>query len=163
MMLIEQVAKNLGCPCPETIDSLDKEVKENEGKAIKRKLSQAAIPAVLVAAYTLSRTDEGCIRMVKPDPNADWLQIFYDGKEEDAVEKVAKYACVTPGEANALMEKVSEQTVKILKSIGEKEAACVNIKAYMNEQRDDILSRLPSELEITHLLALDPLIENDKV
>ena len=107
--LVETIQKNLGLPA---FRKIDPNIQETKGKSLRSsqdKLAQAAIPAVLAALYKFTRTDEGCQAIISDNDNPDWLGTFFEEKEKSAVDKVARYAGVTPEEAESVMENIADE------------------------------------------------------
>jgi hypothetical protein len=150
--IIEEIQKNLAYPPLQKVDPNVQEVKEKHQQSTTEKLSQAAIPAVLTAIYRFTRTDEGCEKIIKGANDEDWLCIIYKGKDEEAVEKVADYAGVKPGEANTYMENIADEAVKIIRTAAGTNPTPEKIKSYMNTQRHHILVYLPAALKFGDLL-----------
>lgn len=150
--IIEAIRKNLEYPSLQKVDPNIQETKEKYQQVITEKLAQAAIPAVLTAFYRLLRTENGCKKLISADPAEDWLDILYKEKEEEAVEKVARYAAVTKNQAEGYMENIADEAAKLIKESAGSPASPEKIKTYMNGQRHHILVYLPAALNMGDLL-----------
>ena len=150
--IIETIQKNLGLPALQKIDPNIQETKEKSLRSSQDKLAQAAIPAVLAALYKFTRTDEGCSAIMANEGNADWLGTFFEGKEKSAVDKVARYADVTAGIAENLMENIADESVNTVKSsVGSKQTV-ESIRTFMDYQRHNILVHLPAAMQMGDVL-----------
>lgn len=147
--LVETIQKNLGLPPLQKIDPNIQEAKEKSIRQPKEKLSQAAIPAVLTALYTFTRTDKGCKSILANAGNGDSLGLIFQGKEAAGVDKVARYAGVESKEAESAMENIADEAIKIVRETGDSEE---KIKTYMNGQRHNILVHLPAAMQLGDLL-----------
>ncbi len=150
--IVEEIQKNLAYPPLQKVDANIQEIKDNYEQTSLEKLAQAAIPAVLTAIYKLTRTPEGCEKIINCSKDEEWLPMIYQGKDEEAVEKVADYAGVKPGEANTYMEKIAREAIKIVKTAAGAHPTPEKIKNYMNTQRHHVLVYLPAALKMGDLL-----------
>ena len=150
--LVETIQKNLGYPSLQKIDPNIQETKEKIPRHTQEKLSQAAIPAVLTAFYKFTRTDEGCNAIIAEQAHGDWLGFIFEGKEEVAVDKVARYAGVIAGEAESAMENIADEAVNTLKKSAGTNPTAESVKTFMNDQRHNILVYLPAALQMGDLL-----------
>lgn len=150
--LVETIQKNLGYPSLQKIDPNIQETKEKILGNSQGKLAQAAIPAVLTALYKFTRTDEGCNSILSDTGNADWLDTIFEKNETAAVDKVARYAGINPGEAESAMENIADEAVITIKKSAGTNPTAGNIKAFMNDQRHNILVYLPAAMQMGDLL-----------
>ncbi len=150
--IIETIQRNLGLPALEKIDPNIQETKEKFLRSSQEKLAQAAIPAVLTALYKFTRTDEGCKTIISNNDHTDWLGTFFEGNEKSAVEKVAQYAGVTSGEAEAVMENIADESVRVLKNSLKTKSPVESIRPFMDDQRHHILVYLPAAMKMGDIL-----------
>ncbi len=150
--IVEEIQKNLAYPPLHKVDANIQEIKEKYEQSSQEKLAQAAIPAVLTAMYKLTRTVEGSEKLINFSKDDEWMPLIYQGKDEEAVEKVADYAGVKPGQSNSYMEKIAREAVKIVKKAAGDDPEPEKIKNYMNTQRHQILVYLPAALKMGDLL-----------
>jgi hypothetical protein len=150
--LVETIQTNLGLPVLQKIDPNSQEIKEKSLHSSQEKLAQAAIPAVLAALYKFTRTDEGCSAIISGDGISDWLGTFFEGKEKSAVDKVARYAGVTDGEAESIMENVADESVSALKASIKPKLTIDIIRTFMDGQRHHILVYLPASMKMGDVL-----------
>jgi hypothetical protein len=149
MNLLETVQENLGYESLKKVDPNTQEIKDARKMTPRQKLAQAAIPAVLAALIKYSDGNEGINIMTRENEN--WLNLIYHGKKNYAVKQVADYAGVTEEDATNAMEKISEESVTVIRqnvtnADGEK------LRSYINSQRHSILNHLPAALKMGDLL-----------
>ncbi|HEV7782140.1 MAG TPA: hypothetical protein VGO58_12790 [Chitinophagaceae bacterium] len=149
--LVELIQKNLQYPALHKVDPNLQDIKNKETDTLEL-LAQAAIPAVLTGLYKLSRNDEGSTSVMIPDRIEDALGVIFKGKETQVVEKIARYAGVSPNQAESHLENISDESIRLVKEIipGKKEPR--QLKHFMNDQRHNILVYLPAELQMGDLL-----------
>ena len=148
--IIEVIQQNLGYPALQKIDPNNQEIKGKHDQSSEEKLAQAAIPAVLAAVYKLSKAPGGADKILYHDKSEDWLYILFSGKEMEVVEKVAQYAGITEGQAEANMENIADEAVRIIHN--DKNDSADKIKSYVKDQRHNILVYLPAVLGVGDLL-----------
>jgi len=146
--IVETIQTNLGYSPLQKIDPNIQDVKENSDS----RLAQAAIPAVLTALYTFTRTDDGCRAILSPNENKDWLGEIYQGKEKEAAQKIADYAGMPLVQVEQHMENIADEAIKTIKIASGENEDPENIKTYMNDQRHNILVYLPAALNMGDLL-----------
>src|SRR4030095_9833746 len=104
------------------------------------------------ALYSITRTDEGCEKVLSRNPESDCLSALFKGKENEAVAKVAQYASVAVDVAEGQMENIADEAIKIVRDSAGKDPKPEKIKTYMNDQRHHILVYLPAKLNMGDLL-----------
>jgi hypothetical protein len=155
--IVETIQKNLGYPSLEKVDPNNQEVKDISERSQAEKLAQAAITAVLTGFGKFTSSDRGASYIVSNDKEQDWLDIIFDGRQADAVARVAQYANTPAGEAEDHMQRIAREAVKLIRqSAGDKYNA-EKIKNYMKGQRHNILLYLPAAMQLGDLLKNDSL------
>ena len=149
MNLLEIVQQKLGYAPLKKVDPNIQEVKDAQDCAPDQKLAQAAIPAVLAGLIKYSDSPEGI--NIMSGENRNWLHQIYQGKETYAVQEVANYAGVPQEEAQASMERISEESVNAIRD-NVKTSDAEKLRSYMNSQRHVILNHLPAALKIGDLV-----------
>lgn len=150
--IIEAVQQGLEYPPLQKVDPNIQETKDKYVQSSEEKLGQAAIPAVLAGLYRLSRTDDGCEKIIHAGSNEGWLHELFSVKEQDAVQKVAQYAGTDENHTKVQMELIANQSVIALKKAVGEDAAPDKLKKYMNGQRHNILVYLPAAMALGDLL-----------
>ena len=155
--IAELIQINLEYPPLQKIDPNIQEIKKIYLASGIQKLAQAGIPAVLAALYKFSKTDEGAAKIVHTTNHEDWLKIFYSGKEQEAVEKVAHYAEMETDEVEAHMENIADEAIRIVKEHAGSDSTIDQVRTYLKAQRHNILVYLPADLSIGDLLNDDTI------
>lgn len=156
--IVETVQKNLGYPALQKVDPNSQEVKDDAHRSSAERLAQSAITAVLAGLVKFTRSDNGANYLLSHiGTQQDWLGLIYEGKQNEAVDKVAHYSVTTVQEAEGHMQKIAGEAVKLIhESVGAKETA-EKIKSYMKGQRHNILLYLPAAMQLGDLLKDDSL------
>ena len=155
--IVEAVQKNLGYPPLQKVDPNSQEVKGIADRSSGEKLAQSAITAVLAGLVKFTRSDDGAHYIISDSKQQNWLELIYEGKQSEAVDKVAHYSTTSAQEAENHMQKIANEAVKLIhESAGSKETA-EKIKTYMKGQRHNILLYLPAAMQLGDLLKDDSL------
>lgn len=150
--LIDTIQHNLGYPALSKVDPNQQEpVKGSGGKAMYD-LGQAAIPAVLAGMFKLSQSEEGSRMIAAADPDAGALQLVFEGKEDIAVEKVARFAGTSAGEARIAMERIAAEAVMLVQTEIGTDPAGEKVNTLLSGQRHNILVHLPAAMQMGYLL-----------
>ncbi len=155
--IVEAIQKNLGYPSLQKVDPNSQEVKDIATRSSGEKLAQSAITAVLAGLVKFTRSDNGANYILTQDAEKKWLELIYEGKQSEAVDKVAQYSNTSVGEVEDHMQKIVREAVKLIhESAGDKENP-EKIKTYMKGQRHNILLYLPAAMQLGDLLKDDSL------
>ena len=147
--LIHTIQQNLQYPPLEKIDPNTQELHDKNGHGTIHLLAQAAIPAVLTAVYKLSRNDAGSLKVLSAGEKHDALGVLFDGKDQQVVEKVARYAGISVNQAEGHLENIADECVRLAKEAAHDPA---KLKHLMNAQRHNILVYLPAALSLGDVL-----------
>jgi hypothetical protein len=150
--IVEQIQANLAYTPVKKVDPNSQDTKKPLDDHSVEKLGQAAIPAVLTALYKFTRTEDGCNMVISGTERADWLSLIYNGKESEAVEKVAHYSGVSDNQAESHMENIADEAIKLTKQNGGDPPTAEGVKTYMSMQRHNILVHLPAALNMGDIL-----------
>ncbi|MBE7173664.1 MAG: hypothetical protein INR73_24035 [Williamsia sp.] len=150
--IVEQIQKNLGFPPLHKIDPNTQEVKHGENRPEAKTLAQAAIPAVLLGLYRYGSTEQGANEILHGQRTSDWLNIFYDEKKEETIQKVASYGHTSLDETTQTMESIGAEAIKIIKQHLIAGSGFAQVKDYITQQRKNILVYLPAELQLGYLV-----------
>jgi hypothetical protein len=150
--IVEVIQTNLSYTPVKKVDPNSQDTKQHMDDHSLEKLGQAAIPAVLTALYKFTRTEDGCNMVIAGTEREDWLSLIYNGKEKEAVEKVAQYAGVSANQAEGHMENIADEAVKLTKEGGGENPTPDSVKTYMSTQRHNILVHLPAALNMGDIL-----------
>ncbi len=146
--LVQSIQENLGYPPLHKIDPNSQESKEKWHQSIPENLAQAAIPSVLTGIFKFTRLHDHCERIVNSSGSEDWLHIIYDGKEKQAIAKVAAYSGAGESETELNMENIADEAIRLVKEAIGPDSKPEKVKDYMNSQRHDILAHLPAALQL---------------
>lgn len=150
--LIEHIQRNLAYPPLVKIDPNTQEIKDRSSASTLALIAQAGIPAVLTAIYRLSRNDAGSSAILNAGTSGDSLSVLFEGKENQVMEKVARYAGATLNQAESNLENIADESIRLLKDSVGTNWDPEKIKHYMNGQRHNILVYLPASLCLGDLL-----------
>lgn len=147
--LLQTIQKNLGLTELKKVDPNKQEIKP-AAKNNEEELNQAAVPAVLVALYKYTRSDEGAEKILCGDASQNWLQTMLGETTSDAVTKVANYAHVSNEVAQQRMELIATECVKIIHD--KKPTVVRDVKNMVAAEKPVILTYLPASLQMGNLL-----------
>jgi hypothetical protein len=146
--LLQHIVKNLGYPELKKVDPNTQDTVNNNKE--EDKLSQAAIPAVLIILYKYTRSNEGAEQVLSGSLSNDWLVEMLGSDSTDAVQKVADYAGVSRQIASERMELIAKQAVGLIQEA--KPANTQSVKDMVAAEKNNILVHLPAALHMGDLL-----------
>ncbi len=149
--LIESIQRNLGFAELIKIDPNTQKVK-SESVTDTRNFGQAAIPTVLLALYKYGNTDIGSEQILRGTKPASWLDIFFSDAKDDAVQKVAAYSGDPVTGVSGKMEQIATEAVRLIRENTPSGASFSDVKTFVAQQRSNILSYLPAQLQIGSLM-----------
>ncbi|MEJ7769423.1 MAG: hypothetical protein WKF89_16510 [Chitinophagaceae bacterium] len=150
--LVESIQKNLGFAELHKIDPNTQAVKESGSSQEKKDIGQAAIPAVLMGLYTYGNTEFGSEEIIRGNSSTNWLDTFFGDKKDDAISKVTAYSGTTKEEAGQKMEQIANEAVRLIRESTPDSAKFSDVKAYVAQQRANILVYLPAELQMSEIV-----------
>lgn len=115
-------------------------------------LAQAAIPAVLVAFYKFTRTPAGAEKLEKDQSKEGPIDYILGDLQFPAMQRVAEYAGVGTGQARDVMDEIADETMRFLRNELGSTLSPDSIQQYFASQRQEILTRLPEDLQMGYLL-----------
>jgi len=151
--LVETIQKNLGYPELHKIDPNTQAVKGEITNVDTKEFGQAAIPTVLVGLYQYGSTEQGSDDILRGNMSTSWLDVFFTDKKEEVITKVAGYAGNSTVDTSSSMEKIALEAVKIIREQTPDNASFTDVKSYVAQQRNSILTYLPGELNISNVVA----------
>lgn len=151
LTLIQQIQQNLNIQSIQKIDPNTQEVKASASVTDKHTVEQAALPAVLAGLYKYSTTEVGANTISGGNCN-NWTGSMFADNTHDIVEHVATYAGVSQDEAYQQMERIANESVKVINENVKNSSGTTGLKDYLLGQRKDILTYLPGELHAGDLL-----------
>jgi quinol monooxygenase YgiN len=157
--IAEAVQKRLQFPPLQKIDP-NTQSKEEGSKALKFPVTQAAIVTALAGLYKITRTTEGCVRLLLTGKNASWLEEVYGDNLEKTFHHVSEYTHASVEEVEKLVRDCADTAILILH---EQLADHINVesfKNFMSGQRDHILVFLPAGMQLGEMLH-DPGLDDN--
>ena len=155
--LVELIQKNLQYPVLHKVDPNIQDIKNRGTGETLELLGQSAIPAVLTGLFILSRTDEGCTKIMASDRIEDSLGVIFKDKEDRVVEKIAQYADVSTNQAESHLENIADESIRLVKENIPDSKDPQRLRQLMDSQQHNILVYLPAELNMGDLLKNETL------
>ena len=123
------------------------------------KFQQAVIPAVLTGMYKMTRTHEGAELLIRGNLSTAWGDLLFGDNKATVIERVARYAVVSPAAVEGEIELTAAEAAAIIKANAgsTKTADADSVIAYLKDQRNNILHYLPAALQLGALLEDDTL------
>jgi hypothetical protein len=153
--ILEKIQQNLGYPKIQSIDPTTQQVTANEDK-----FSQAAIPAVLTGLYRYAQKDEGAEDILAIANSTAWLNKFFEADKNTVVQTIADYGVQSYEEAETQMNAIANEAVKIIKENLGANAGIKEVKGFLINQRNNILSHLLPALNMSRFLDDSTLDDN---
>ena len=152
--LLQTVQKNLGFADLKKVDPNTQEIKSNT-TFDENRLNQAALPAVMIALYKYTRSNDGAECVLCGQTDGDWLHAMLGDLGDEAVTKVASYAYTSNENAFERMEVIAKESVRVIR---EKNPVTINdVKNIVAAQKPEILMYLPAALQMGNLLNDDTI------
>jgi hypothetical protein len=149
--ILHAIQKNLGYPVLQKIDANTQEVAHKD-TAGEDRFGQAAIPAVLIALYEYTRSDEGSERILHGDVAGSWITLIFNGYVNEAVKKVSVYAEQSFDDSLQKMNAIADEAVRLIKERVGAGGTLTEVKNLLAHQRNDVLPYLPASMQIGSLL-----------
>ena len=150
--LIESIPKNLGYAKLQKIDPNIQDVKEEEKSFGTNAIVQAAIPTILLGLSNYMVTDEAADSVICGDTGTDYLMLIFGEKKEQVIRKVASYAGSTYSNTEKEMEHITAESIRIIRESFPNKGNYKEMRALLGEQKQEILSYLPGDLQIGILM-----------
>lgn len=115
------------------------------------KLSQAAIPAVLVGLYKYTRDEHKAENILEPGFASKWREEIFGNGAEELVSKIVDYSGGTTEEVNAKLDRILNDSILLIKENIDEEKG-ISVKKIFTESRTNILSHLPAAIGVGELL-----------
>ena len=156
--LAKTIQQNAGYP---ELKKIDPNIQHDKTEYVPQDIdfSQAAIAAVLAGLYTYSQTDEGAAALLNTESER-WADKIFEADKITAVEKVATYSNVSNTKADAEMNSIATEAVKIVRENLVANEELKNVKSFFLSQRTDILLYLPPELNMGQVLHDNSIDDN---
>ena len=150
--LIDAIQTNLEFPVLQKIDPNTQEVKKPDDVSPSDFIGQAAIPTVLLGLYRYSRTPEGNAAIVNGTFNTNPLDAIFGDVKEAVINKVSHYTNNAVEYTSMQMEKIAKEAVRLVQENIKGVTSDNAVTSFLSDQRTNILTCLPAELQIGELL-----------
>lgn len=155
--LVETIQKNLGFSPLQKIDPNTQEVKRPENLSSEDYLPQAAIPTVLLGLYKFSGDNEGNKAILNQGFGGSLLHTIFGKYETKIVSKVSEYTGTSTDYTSRKMEEIASEAVRLVKENVPGEGSNSSVKEFLINQKNNILTYLPGELQIGKAIHDDTL------
>ena len=115
-------------------------------------LAQAAVPAVLVAFYKFTRTEDGVKEIIADNGKRPPFDYLLGDKTMEVVKRVAEYAKVTEVQADEVLDTVADECLRFVRNDLGSAFTPERLQLYFADQRQSILRYLPEDLQMGELL-----------
>ncbi len=152
IQLIEAVQKRLELP-PLVKITPDKSVEAVE-ELPRAPLHQAALVSVAAALYKITRTNEGCVRLLLSGKSDSWLDLeeAYGNRLLEVIERVTQFGVSDAAATEHLMRKIANACLLVIHEELPNKVNTETVREFMSEQRHNILVYLPTDLKLGKLL-----------
>ena len=150
--LLKTVQENLGYPPLKKVDPNIQDVSLDPTVPDSNRFAQAAIPSVLIALYRFLKTDEGANAILGENNSTIWVDNLFGDRKAEAVNNIASYSFYKQPNAEADMNKIANEAIKILKEKATGADQVKSIETTMTAERDGILPYLPAVLNMGKIL-----------
>jgi hypothetical protein len=154
---IIQIQENLRYPPLKKIDPNTQKVTHTEGETLDQSFSQAAIPSILAALYRSVQSNDGAAAFLARNNSYNLLAILFGEKREEAIRHISAYSGETNEYTFAKMQAIAEETVGVIKELLPANAAVQDVKSFFKNEKNNILTYLPGELQMGKLLDDDSI------
>jgi hypothetical protein len=151
IQLIETVQQRLNLPA---LIKITPDKNEAVKELPKAPLHQAALVAVAGALYKITRTNEGCVRLLLSGKNANWLTLddAYGSRLDEVITKVSNYGIADAASTEHLMREIAHTCMLVIHEELSGNVSTDAIKEFMSAQRHNILIYVPTDLQLGKLL-----------
>ena len=150
MNLIEEIAAHLGYPPLEKIKPINDEPAADAIINNEQLFAQAAIPAVLVALYKYSLSDEGAANIIGTERT--WANNLFFNEASQVVGTIASYSGKTEGEVQQALPKVIEASITKINEANSSDNTMHTVRNYLANERNQFLPYLPPQLHMGDVL-----------
>jgi hypothetical protein len=159
MNLTEVTQQHFGYPPLLKVDPNTQAPVENKSAHSEHKLSQAAIPAILIGLYKFSLSDPGAQAIVSGDISSNWVKEIFPGYNHEIVDRVASYSGEDKDTVEETLQKIAGKAIEEIRKAIAPSTDILIAKKALADQRPNILPYLPAELRIGDLVD-DPSIDD---
>lgn len=148
--LVQKLAQRDGISALPKIDPNTQDISA-DAKVFADKLSQAAIPAVLVGLYKYTRDEHRAGDILKSSFKSNWRQEVFGDRFDKLVAGIAAYSGETAAQVSSKLDNVLDNSIEVIKQ----ETGDVNgntVKEIFTAARTGILSHLPAAIGVGEFL-----------
>jgi hypothetical protein len=154
--LIEAIQKEMGYAPLRKIDPNETHT-SIEFTNQSARLAQAAIPATLAGLYKLSRTPEGCEKILSGNFYTDKVNKTFGAEAEEMVSHISDFASVAREKAHTTCEAIAECAIKIMRNNLKPSPAVMDVRDFFTTQRNNILPYLVPDLKTGNIIKDDTI------
>lgn len=150
--ILQEVQENLDFKPLQKMDANTQQVINGNNTSEEGRFSQAAIPAVIIAIYEFTQSDEGADKILHPGNVYNWIEIIFNNKASEAINKVSEYSHKSVKYSITKMNAIAHEAIFLInKNVGEN-GTLMDVKTLLASQRTDVLPYLPADMQIGSLL-----------
>jgi hypothetical protein len=151
IQLIEVVQQRLGLPA---LIKITPAKTEPEKELPKAPLHQVALVAVAGALYRITRTNEGCVRLLLSGKTASWLSLeeAYGSRLPEVIRKISDYGVADVVATEKLINDIAQTHMLVIHEELAGSISTDTIREFMSAQRHNILIYVPTDLQLGKLL-----------
>jgi hypothetical protein len=150
--LLEIVQQTLGYPELQKMDPNTQLMVVDEKKPGEDKFSQAAIPAILTGLYKYAQSEKGATEILQSDASVNWITKIFDDTKKDVIQTVSTYASQSGEDSLSKLNTIATEAVKAIKENLAADATENDVRAFLKNQKNNILLYLPAALNMGELL-----------
>ncbi len=160
MDLIKKLCDTLGFEHIEKIEPVHEELVSGTPKAPAQLFAQAAIPAVLIALYKHSASDEGALNIKSVERNTTPQLLFQDNYAK-IVSEIAAYSGVPETLVEENLPKVIDASVKEVEALAsENTDEVLDVKEILAAEKTNALTYLPPQIGLGEVLNDNTIDDN---
>ncbi|MGF7231059.1 hypothetical protein [Arachidicoccus sp.] len=156
--LIHSLQKHLGLADFLRVSPNTQDVKASKVKDRSTLLAQACITSVLLGLYQYTRDVDNAVCLLKPKQKETWLEVIFNRYPTLLEQRIMHYTGTDSETVRHSLLNIADKSVEEIQTYLGPKATGEEVKHYMSNQRNHILSYLPSELragESVHSSSLD--------
>ena len=155
--ILQLITERLGYPALQKVDPNTQEsaVEQYHGNALG-KLSQAAIPAIMIAITRYFRIDANSRNLTAAFSGNEWLQQLFGKKKEAVIQKIADFSGKDTAATTSEMERIATTAIEIIRE-KQPEPDTQKINNLLGSQNNNFLSHLPASLQLGQLMGDDTI------
>ncbi|AYD46328.1 hypothetical protein [Arachidicoccus soli] len=144
--LIHSLQEDLGLPHFLRVSPNTQDVKASKVKDRSALLGQACITSVLLGLYQYTRDIDNAVCLLKPKQKGTWLEVIFNRYPEALEHRIVHYTETNSEKVREYLSRTADKAVEEVQTHLGPKATGEDVKHYMSNQRNHILSFLPSEL-----------------